>query len=173
MKQIEPAVAPSEPIKARRLCLFWFGLGGVLLAGSVALFTYNIISARWVGVADPADVQQVERGRTIYASACAACHGKNLEGEPNWQSRRPTGELPAPPHDESGHTWHHPDTILFRITKLGGQAEAPPRFKSNMPAFGEVLSDAEIWAVLAYVKSRWREPIRSRQAEIDRRNRGR
>jgi mono/diheme cytochrome c family protein len=36
-----------------------------------------------------------------------------------------------------------------------------------MGAFGEVLSDDEIRAVLAYIKSRWPETIRARQAEVN------
>jgi mono/diheme cytochrome c family protein len=123
--------------------------------------------------ADPTNPEQVAAGQHFYDLTCATCHGKNLEGEKNWQSPLPTGGLPAPPHDESGHTWHHPDEILFRVTKLGGGAEAPPGFKSNMPAFSGSLSDEQIWAILAYIKSRWPPHIRSRQAEIDRRNRSR
>lgn len=143
------------------------------MAGSMAVFGYNVISTLLSGSADPTDARQVDRGKTIYETRCAVCHGRNLEGQANWQTRLPTGMYPAPPHDESGHTWHHPDEILFRITKRGGQAEAPPDFKSNMPAFSGILSDAEIWAVLSYIKSQWPEPIRSRQAQIDRRNRNR
>ena len=121
--------------------------------------------------ADPLDAAQVARGRDIYQEACASCHGKNLEGQENWRSPLPSGGLPAPPHDESGHTWHHPDEILFRITKFGGAAEAPAGFKSNMPGFADTLTDRDIDRVLAYIKSRWPEAIRLRQAEIDRRYR--
>lgn len=122
--------------------------------------------------ADPTNPEQIAAGRHFYDLACASCHGKNLEGEKNWQSPLPTGGLPAPPHNEGGHTWHHPDEILFRITKFGGAAEAPPGFKSNMPGFAGSLSDEQIWAILAYIKSRWPASIRSRQADIDRRYRG-
>jgi mono/diheme cytochrome c family protein len=121
--------------------------------------------------ADPADPQQVASGKPLYEIHCASCHGKELEGQPNWQSRLATGFLPAPPHDESGHTWHHPDQILFRIIKAGGAAEAPAGFKSNMPAFSGALRDEQIWAILAYIKSRWPSDIQARQAEIDRRSR--
>lgn len=162
----------SESVQRRRRLLLGL-IGGAVLAGSVALFGYNVVSTLRPGSADPTDVRQVDRGKLVYEAACAACHGRNLEGQANWQSRLPTGEFPAPPHDESGHTWHHPDEILFRIIKRGGQAEAPAGFKSNMPAFSDPLSDAEIWAVLAYIKSRWPEPIRTRQAGIDLRNRSR
>lgn len=164
----------AEPVSVQRRRRLRFGLiGGSVLAGSVTVFGYNVISTLRPGTADPTDTRQVARGRSVYEAACAACHGKSLEGQANWQTRLPTGEFPAPPHDESGHTWHHPDEILFRIIKRGGQAEAPQGFKSNMPAFSGALSDGEIWAVLAYMKSEWPEPIRSRQAEIDRRNRSR
>ncbi len=112
-------------------------------------------------------------GQRFYDLACASCHGKNLEGQPNWQSPLPAGGLPAPPHDESGHTWHHPDEILFRITKLGGAAEAPAGFKSNMPAFSGVLTDEQIWATLAYIKSRWPESIQRRQADASSRYKNR
>jgi len=36
-----------------------------------------------------------------------------------------------------------------------------------MPAFGEQLSDREIWAVLAFIKSRWPEDVQARQSEIN------
>lgn len=166
-----------------------------MLIGSLSMLGYNILStfapemvdptnfrpvkrlagerSRSMGTADPENPRQVGLGRSIYANACALCHGKNLEGQPNWRTRLPTGEFPAPPHDQDGHTWHHPDQVLFRITKLGGQAVAPPGFKSNMPGFANVYSDAEILAVLAYIKSRWPEIIRMRQAEINQRHQGR
>jgi mono/diheme cytochrome c family protein len=34
-----------------------------------------------------------------------------------------------------------------------------------MPAFGDKLSDDDIWAVLAYIKSRWPTEIRRAQQE--------
>ncbi len=150
----------------------YLAAGAAVLLGAGAVLAYALGTNGGAGRADPADPRQVALGNRLYDAACASCHGKDLEGQPEWRSPLPTGGLPAPPHDETGHTWHHPDRILFRITKLGGAAEAPAGFRSNMPAFGGALSDAEIWAILAYIKSRWPEPIRLRQAEIDRRNRG-
>ncbi|MGZ0246783.1 MAG: c-type cytochrome [Alphaproteobacteria bacterium] len=41
--------------------------------------------------------------------------------------------------------------------------------ETNMPAFEGKLSDAEIWASLAYIKSRWPAKIQQRQADINRR----
>lgn len=108
--------------------------------------------------ANPADASQVAQGAKVYGEHCAACHGAKLEGQPNWRQKLPTGRMPAPPHDESGHTWHHPDRVLFGITKEGlvPGKYGPPGYESDMPAFGGKLSDEEIWAVLAFIKSHWR-----------------
>lgn len=95
-------------------------------------------------------------GQKTYAQHCAACHGARLEGQPNWRGRMPNGRLPAPPHDESGHTWHHTDQVLFGITKNGlVPPYAPRNYESDMPAFAGKLSDDEIQAVLAYIKRHW------------------
>lgn len=105
--------------------------------------------------ADPTDSSQVALGKQVYAAQCASCHGGNLEGQPNWRERNADGNLPAPPHDETGHTWHHPDQQLFDITKRGTAALVGPNYNTDMREFGSILSDEEIWAVLAYIKSTW------------------
>ena len=107
--------------------------------------------------ANSGDAKKVALGERLYVQHCASCHGARLEGQPQWQRRLPNGRMPAPPHDESGHTWHHPDNVLFGITKGGlVPPHAPAGYESDMPAFGAKLSDDEIWAVLAYIKSHWR-----------------
>jgi mono/diheme cytochrome c family protein len=117
---------------------------------------------------DPRDAAKVAAGAKLYAQHCAACHGPKLEGQPNWRSRMPNDRMPAPPHDESGHTWHHPDGVLFGITKNGlVPPYAPPGYQSDMPPFAGKLSDDEIWAVLAYIKSHWTSPdVLAARAEI-------
>lgn len=105
-------------------------------------------------------------GRALYMEHCASCHGAKLEGEPNWRQRKADGTLPAPPHDASGHTWHHADSILFAYTKYGGQEMVGGNFKSAMPGFKDVMSDAQIRAVLDYIKSQWPETVRDRQSKI-------
>ncbi|MEJ2014666.1 MAG: cytochrome c [Limibacillus sp.] len=104
-------------------------------------------------------------GQALYLQHCASCHGAALEGEPDWRTRKPDGKLPAPPHDESGHTWHHPDPQLFAITKYGIEALVP-NYASDMGGYEEILSDQEIWAVLDYIKSQWPEEVRKQRAEI-------
>lgn len=106
--------------------------------------------------ADPGNAVQVARGQAVYQKHCASCHGAQLEGQPDWRRRLPNGRLPAPPHDDTGHTWHHADDLLFRITKHGLVPPlAPEGYQSDMPGFAPVLPDDEIWAVLAFIKSKW------------------
>lgn len=108
-------------------------------------------------------------GQRVYASHCAACHGASLEGQPNWRERGPDGKLPAPPHDASGHTWHHPDELLFRITKHGvAKAANLKDYVSAMPSYEHVLSDEEIVAALSWIKSQWPADLRSRHDELNR-----
>lgn len=105
-------------------------------------------------------------GEQIYAGNCASCHGAELQGQPNWKRRLESGRMPAPPHDETGHTWHHSDPDLFRLTKEGVAAVVGGNYESDMPGFGGVLSDEEILAVLAFIKSTWPERQRGYQAQI-------
>lgn len=117
------------------------------------------------GPAGP-DRAALAAGEAIYRAECAGCHGARLEGQPNWRIRRPDGKLPAPPHDASGHTWHHPTDQLFAITKFGlVPPNAPSGYLSDMPAFSGKLSDAQIANVLAYIESRWPPEIHAHRAE--------
>lgn len=114
------------------------------------------------------DARITAQGRKVYAQHCASCHGARLEGQPNWRVRDAAGRLPAPPHDASGHTWHHPDEVLFRITKHGvAQAANLKGYESAMPAYEGVLADADIVAVLSWIKSQWPADIRRQQEEVD------
>src|SRR5215831_13548501 len=115
---------------------------------------------------DPSSASIVGRGRAIYAQHCASCHGANLEGQPNWRERLPNGRLPAPPHDPTGHTWHHSDKQLFDMTKLGPGALVSG-YESDMPGFKDKLSDADIWAVISYIESTWPADIRAKQQRMN------
>ncbi len=145
--------------------------------GAVLIIVGGVLVWRFVGAPGPGPggdgvAAQLALGKLVYDAECAACHGADLEGQPDWRRRLPSGELPAPPHDASGHTWHHPDAWLFDITKFGTLRFAPPGYKSTMKGFAEELSDAEITAVLAYIKASWPPEIRARQADITERHRG-
>ena len=146
---------------------------GVLLAaaGAAGAAGFFVIAGGESARIDHTDAQLVALGARVYGDACASCHGVNLEGQGDWRRRLADGSLPAPPHDASGHTWHHPDRVLFDYTKVGGAAVAPPGFRSTMPGFGGTLTDREIWAALSFIKSRWPAKIKERHTELNERAR--
>jgi mono/diheme cytochrome c family protein len=115
----------------------------------------------------PNDPALTARGKAVYAAQCASCHGSNLEGQPNWRKPLPNGRLPAPPHDATGHTWHHSDRQLFDMVK-NGTASMLPGYETNMPSYKDTLSDADIWAVLSFIESTWAPNIRERQGRMNR-----
>lgn len=154
-RRSQPARASWRP--------FVIALVGALMIGAVALSVWGRARPTVSGAADG---DQIAQGRQLYVANCAACHGLQLEGQPNWQAELPAGGRLAPPHDRTGHTWHHPDPVLFDITKRGGQASSPPGYRNNMPGFGASLSDSQIWAVLAYIKSTWPADIRTAQQRV-------
>mgnify|MGYP006083468161 FL=1 len=109
----------------------------------------------------------VSKGKVIYDENCASCHGINLKGQQNWRVRKEDDKLPAPPHDETGHTWHHSGALLIELTKQGLNAIAGPDYKTDMPAYENILSDEDIVAVLSYIKSTWPEEIIKRHDRLE------
>ena len=147
------------------------GLLALLLvagAGYFSMRTSNRQAAAPLHSLRPDDPQVLRVGARIYAQQCAACHGAKGEGQPDWRDRGPDGLLPAPPHDASGHTWHHPDEQLFAITKQGlARLINQPDYRTAMPAYDGVLSDDEIVAVLSWIKAQWPPEVRQRHDEIN------
>jgi len=167
---------PQQSSLARKT--FLFGLGAFLtiaLMGTGYWFmirphlggSFQSASASGHMMIDERDGRLVAMGAPIYQIHCASCHGPNLEGQADWQRRLPNGRLPAPPHDESGHTWHHPDNMLFEITKYGTAALLPEGYETDMGGYEHILSDEEIRAVIAYIKSTWPDHIRQRHRQMN------
>ena len=118
----------------------------------------------------PSDSSLVSLGQKIYLQNFASCHGVKLEGQKNWQTRDDEGYLLAPPHDETGHTWHHTDEYLFLMTKYGIEKIIGKKYPNNMPAYEDILSDKEIIAVLSFIKSSWPKKIQEIHNNINRRS---
>lgn len=145
-------------------------MGLVVLAAVVGGFILadRIGTGAPVHALQPGNAGILALGDRIYTENCASCHGIRLEGQPDWRSRSPDGLLPAPPHDDSGHTWHHPDDLLFRITKFGvAKTLNLPDYRTSMPAYDGVLNDQEIVAVLSWIKSRWPASVRERHDQLN------
>ena len=143
----------------------WLLAGLVLAGGLLILVGVWARGSNSAAVAiDLDDPQLVATGEDVYNTYCAACHGFDLEGEANWQQPNADGSFRAPPHDETGHTWHHNDSYLIESIKLGGVRLEPNIGVSAMPAYEGVLSDEQIAAVLAYIKSSWPSEILEAQS---------
>jgi len=141
-------------------CL-WLGI-----AMAMSFRAMSLVAAEEPTKAEPDDPALVARGKIVYDQHCASCHGAKLEGQPDWRKRLPNGRVPAPPHDPTGHTWHHSDKQLFDLTKIG-PAGLLPGYQSDMPGFNDILGDADIWAVLSYIESTWPPEIRVRQQRMN------
>ena len=140
----------------------------------LCLFLSQRLLAQYLGTDDVEtqlkadDLAVVARGEKVYNLHCAVCHGAMLEGQPDWRQRDAEGYLPAPPHDETGHTWHHRDDLLFEITKYGASVViGDENYKTRMPAYKGVINDSDIVAVLSYIKSRWPEQEREYQDALN------
>lgn len=116
-------------------------------------------------LAQLADEETLQLGQVVYEQRCAECHGIDGEGQFPDAPMQPdeTGRFGAPPHNENGHTWHHDDNLIYQIINEGGMGTADAFYP--MPAFGEILTQEEIVAVVAYIKTFWTEEQRLMQAE--------
>jgi mono/diheme cytochrome c family protein len=139
----------------------------VLLGAGAAAGAIVLHKGKRVVFADADDHALVAEGQQVYDARCAACHGAHLEGQPDWQHVNAQGRVPAPPQDETGHTWMHDDAELVRFVKYSVADIAAPGYVSDMPAFDHQLSDRQVLAVLAFIKSRWPRGVRVYQAMLN------
>ena len=142
-----------------------------MITGGVVLLIVIMVAALVLRQSnnDPTSVVSagvITEGRTLYDANCAACHGFALEGQADWKENNPDGSFRAPPHDETGHTWHHSDAYLVESIKLGGVRLPANIGVSTMPAYEGILTDVQIDAILAYIKSDWPDDILASQQSI-------
>jgi mono/diheme cytochrome c family protein len=71
--------------------------------------------------------------------------------------------MPAPPHNDSGHTWRHSDAQLAEIIRDGLRDPFNKTPELTMPTFGGKLTDAQIRNVIVYFKSLWSPEHRAYQ----------
>ncbi|WP_338140869.1 F510_1955 family glycosylhydrolase [Denitromonas iodatirespirans] len=72
-----------------------------------------------------------------------------------WREPDARGEMPAAPHIHEGHTWKHADGMLYRIVRDGWRDPFNKTERLTMLAFGQILSPAEIRAVVDDLKTLW------------------
>ncbi len=138
-----------------------------LLFFGIIIYMPKDKNAQAAYILNPNNRDIVELGKSVYVQNCSSCHGVKLEGQKDWMSRLPDGLMPAPPHDETGHTWHHSDKYLFMITKYGIEDIIGQNYANNMPAYENILSDKEIISVLSYIKSTWPNKVKKIHDQIN------
>jgi len=141
----------------------WLQLGLALLTlFAILALVYGVLSyrrAQAVAVSEEdveclvaLDAARIERGRAVYGTHCAACHGADLKGSPHWETRLADGSYLPPPLNAEAHAWQHSDASLVKTIAQGRN----PGKLSPMPAFGGILSPDETRAVVEFIKSHWR-----------------
>ena len=160
----------SAKTKVKLMPLFLPAASFLVVVGGLIFYLLSAVNKTDAGISlQHRDGAVVDLGKTIYAENCASCHGVVLEGQANWRQRDAGGYLPAPPHDETGHTWHHPDSYLFLMTKYGIEEMIGKSYPNNMPVFEDKLTDEEILAALSYIKSTWPNKVKKIHDQINNR----
>lgn len=116
---------------------------------------------------DASDLDQVAFGSRVYSRICSNCHGSELDGQLGWQQPLKDGTRLAPAHSADGETWRRTDDTLFQVVKFGGETLMTDGGTSRMPGFGNKLTEEEIWAVIAFIKSTWPTSVQEAQREAE------
>ena len=127
-------------IGRRALVVIGAGLGMGLAGVALALILAPL----------PPSPRGPEPGRALYQAHCASCHGAAGRGD-SWRARLlflQPGDLSSPAMAAL------PDRYLVEMVRHGGSAFGKP----GMPSFSFVLSDAEIDAIVQYVRTLPRAP---------------
>lgn len=90
-----------------------------------------------------------DQGKALYIEYCVQCHGGRGEGW-GWSNKIPPPPVPIPDLSDPQLMKQLSDQYLFDVIKGGGEAVGKTRL---MPPAGRVISDAEIWDVVAYLRS--------------------
>lgn len=112
------------------------------------------------------NAEQIAQGRVYYEQTCAACHGVDGRGQFPEAPFEPdaTGRLGAPPHNETGHTWHHSDELLLRYVVEGGFSD--PNNFYTMPRWDSLYDRDDAALIIAYIKTMWTEEQRIYQQRV-------
>jgi mono/diheme cytochrome c family protein len=92
-------------------------------------------------------------GAELYRAACAACHGLDGTGSP--QSVIGFEDLAPPDFTDCAFGTVEPDGDWLAVAHSGGPARG---FDRRMPAFGEVLTEAQILSVISHLRTFCTDP---------------
>jgi high-affinity iron transporter len=112
---------------------------GVVVAAAVGLVSLTVGLAAGQAKGDP------KAGEAVYKAKCVTCHGAAGAGD------GPAGKVLKPPARDwtKGDGLDLSDQQLFDSIKKGGEAVGRAKTMIAFPS----LSDAEVWNLVAYVKT--------------------
>lgn len=103
------------------------------------------IPAEYAGKTNPLGSEAAAAGQAIYVVQCASCHGDSGMGD------GPAGKALTPPAANlvESNANYGDDYLYYRIAEGG----AMDPYNSSMPPFKNVLSEDEIWQVVAHLNT--------------------
>jgi mono/diheme cytochrome c family protein len=120
-----------------RRVVVWSGIGlGIAIAAAAA---FGLLAPPPPGAPGP------EPGRSLFRAHCATCHGPDGRGG-SWRARL---LLLAPGNLATREVAALPDQYLADLIRHGGATFGKP----GMPSFGFTLSDADIQALIGYLRA--------------------
>lgn len=118
----------------------------ILRASSLTLLTVEAYPTSFQVSPTGFAAASIDRGATVYASNCVACHG--VDGQGNGPA---AASLPVKPADLTmPHLWEHTDGDLFWWLSHGIDE---PGYGSVMPGFANSLSAEDRWALIDYIRA--------------------
>ncbi len=102
-----------------------------------------------------ADPVVLNKGKKLFQTNCAVCHGQNAQGTvKEWQIPDENGKYPPPPLNGTAHTWHHSIDALGHTIRNG-----TVRMGGTMPGWKDTLAEEDIFAVIMWLSSLWPDEI--------------
>lgn len=133
-----------------------------LVSCNEASSTSLLVAERPVVSASPVErwysKTQVNEGKEVFATYCAACHGPEAQGVGDWQ-QVVDSDYPPPALNGTAHAWHHDLSVLRNTIASGGIP-----LGGKMPPFGQVTSALERDAAIAYFQHFWSDELYGRWA---------
>ena len=113
----------------------------VLFCALLFLGIVMVYSAISFAAGDPA------KGKESFNTICASCHGPDGKGD-----GPAAAALDPKPRNlgDAAYVSTLTDEHIFKVIKEGGAASG---LSAGMPAWGSVLSDDQIWNVIAYIRT--------------------
>jgi mono/diheme cytochrome c family protein len=121
------------------------------MSRALAITVFSLVSTAAGGAfalgQDVAPIASHARGRTVYLESCATCHGPDGRGAPTMP---PEFAALLPDFTDCSFATREPDVDWMAVSHGGGPARA---FSPIMPAYGTALSEDDLAAVLAYMRT--------------------